>query len=174
MKKLSLLAVFVLALTVFMTSCKNDSSSTTESTEMTADNASDAGVAASKNANSIKEPAVPTGPTTSIAFEETTFDFGEVMDGDKVEHVFEFTNSGSEPLIISNAKGSCGCTVPDWPKEPIKAGETGEIKVVYNSKGKGKVGGKNETKTVTITANTEPSETRIFIKGIVNKEEAAG
>ncbi len=108
---------------------------------------------------------------SEMTFEESTFDFGKIMDGDKVEHVFEFVNTGKAPLIISNAKGSCGCTVPVWPKEPIPPGEKGEIKVVYNSKGKGKVGGKNENKTVTITANTQPAETRIFIKGIVDKEQ---
>ena len=79
--------------------------------------------------------------------------------------------SGNEPLIISNAKGSCGCTVPQWPKDPIKPGDSGEIKVVYNSKNKGAVGGKAETKTVTITANTNPVETRVFIKGTVDKVE---
>jgi hypothetical protein len=108
-----------------------------------------------------------------MTFAEPTFDFGNIMDGDKVEHVFSFQNTGKEPLIISNAKGSCGCTVPQWPKDPIKPGDSGEIKVVYNSKNKGKVGGKNETKTVTITANTNPPETRLIIKGIVDKEEAA-
>lgn len=106
-----------------------------------------------------------------ITFEQTTFEFGEIMDGDKVEHVFKFTNTGDEPLVISNAKGSCGCTVPQWPKNPIQPGEEGEIKVKYNSKNKGKVGGKNETKTVTITSNADPKETRLFIKGIVNKVE---
>ena len=61
----------------------------------------------------------PNAPSTTIAFTETDFDFGTINDGDQVQHTFEFTNSGDEPLIISNAKGSCGCTVPTWPKEPI-------------------------------------------------------
>lgn len=106
-----------------------------------------------------------------MTFEEKTFDFGEITDGDKVEHVFTFTNTGQAPLVITKAKGSCGCTVPEWPKKPILPGEEGEIRVVYNSKGKGKVGGKNESKTVTITANTSPTETRVFIKGVVSKVE---
>jgi hypothetical protein len=96
------------------------------------------------------------------------------MDGEKVEHTYTFTNTGSEPLVISNAKGSCGCTVPSWPKEPIAPGATGEILVRFDSKGKGRVGGGAQTKTVTITANTTPPDTRITIKGKVNKEEAAG
>ncbi len=109
--------------------------------------------------------------TTEMTFEETSFDFGKIMDGEKVEHVFVFTNTGNVPLMISNAKGSCGCTVPQWPKNPIAPGATGEIKVVYNSKNKGKVGGRNEKKTVTITANTDPAQTRIFIQGVVDKDE---
>ncbi|MEO1437102.1 MAG: DUF1573 domain-containing protein [Bacteroidota bacterium] len=111
-------------------------------------------------------PAVPTGPTTSIAFAENTFDFGTVNEGEKVEHVFTFTNSGNEPLTITNAKGSCGCTVPDWPKEPIPPGKGSEIKVVFDSKGKS---GKRDQK-VTITANTNPVQTVINMVGEVIKD----
>lgn len=113
------------------------------------------------------EPAAPVGPTTSITFAETSFDFGEVQDGEKVSHVYEFTNTGNEPLVISNAKGSCGCTVPNWPKNPIPPGEKGEIHVEFNSKGKtGK-----QTKRVTITANTDPAQTFLTISGNVMKTE---
>ena len=93
------------------------------------------------------------------------------MDGEKVEYIYTFKNTGSEPLVISNAKGSCGCTVPAWPKEPIAPGAEGEIMVRFDSKGKGRVGGSTQSKTVTITANTTPPDTRIIIKGKVNKEE---
>jgi len=116
--------------------------------------------------------AIPAGPLTSITFNETEYDFGEIKDGDKVTKVFTFTNTGKEPLIISNAKGSCGCTVPDWPKQPIAVGETGELKVVYSSKGKGSVEGKNETKRVTVTANTDPAQTFLNIKAKVFKDPA--
>lgn len=169
MKRLSLLSALVVALVFSLASCKNDGASSSATPAPAVTNATPAATP-----SAASTPAVPTGPTTSMTFAEPTHDFGQIMDGDKVEHVFTFTNSGSEPLVISNAKGSCGCTVPDWPKDPIKPGATGEIKVVYNSKNKGKVGGKNENKTVTITANTNPTETRIFIKGIVDKEETAG
>ena len=170
MKRLSLLSALVVAIVFCLASCKNESASNSAAPAPAVTTPS-----ASPSANpAVTAPSVPTGPTTSMTFAEPTHDFGEIMDGDKVEHVFTFTNSGSEPLVISNAKGSCGCTVPDWPKDPIKPGDTGEIKVVYNSKNKGKVGGKNENKTVTITANTNPPETRVFIKGIVDKEETAG
>jgi len=112
-------------------------------------------------------PAVPVGPTTTIKFEETEFDFGTVDQGEKVTHIYKFANTGNEPLIISNAKGSCGCTVPNWPKEPIPVGGSGEIQVQFDSKGK-----KNkQSKKVTITANTDPGQTFLTIKGEVNAPE---
>ena len=118
------------------------------------------------------EPVVPTGPITTMSFNEDTYDFGEVLDGEKVKHVYAFKNTGDEPLIISNAKGSCGCTVPQWPREPIAPGKSGEIEVVFDSKNKGKVGGSPQSKRVTITANTDPVNTFLTIKGTVTKPEA--
>ena len=112
---------------------------------------------------------VPTGPTTTVEFTESTFDFGTIDEGEKVSHVYKFKNTGSEPLIIKDAKGSCGCTVPQWPKEPIAVGETGELLVEFNSKGKS--GAQN--KRVTITANTSPAQTFINIKGEVIKDPNA-
>ena len=108
-------------------------------------------------------PAVPAGPTTSVSFEELEYDYGVIDEGEKARHTYKFTNTGKEPLIISNAKGSCGCTVPSWPKEPIPPGATGQIDVEFNSKGKkGK-----QSKRVTITANTDPGQTFLTIKGEV-------
>ena len=105
------------------------------------------------------ESAAPAGPTTTIEFQEYEHHFGTIDEGDKVEHIFVFTNTGDEPLLISKCKGSCGCTVPQCPKQPIAPGETGEIKVVFNSRGK-----KNhQVKRVTVTANTEPAQTVIKI-----------
>ena len=102
-------------------------------------------------------------PATSIKFSETEWDFGTINEGDNVEHIFKFTNTGSQPLILENCKGSCGCTVPQCPKEPIAPGATGEIKVVFNSKGKTNM----QTKKVTITANTEPIQSVLTIKANV-------
>jgi len=112
-------------------------------------------------------PAVPAGPTTSLNFDETEFDFGTVTSGEKVEHVYKFKNTGNEPLIISDAKGSCGCTVPEWPKEPIAPGASSEIVVRFDSSNKSG----NQSKRVTLTANTNPAQTFLTIKGQVNKVE---
>lgn len=107
--------------------------------------------------------AAPVGKTTTIKFEETSYAWGSVNEGDKMTHMFKFKNAGSNDLIISDAHGSCGCTVPEWPKEPIKPGKSGVIKVVFDSKGKPG----DQQKTVTLTANTEPANTVLTIKGAV-------
>jgi len=104
------------------------------------------------------------GPTTSIQFAEMEHDFGSIDQDTKNTKVFTFTNTGNEPLIISDAKGSCGCTVPNYPRNPIAPGETGEIEVVY-SPGKQV---NQQTKTVSITANTEPATTVLRVKANVN------
>ena len=112
------------------------------------------------------ENQTPTGPTTTMQFEQTDFDFGSVKEGEKVKHTYKFKNTGSEPLIISSAKGSCGCTVPKWPSEPIAPGATGQIDVEFDSKGKpGK-----QTKRVTVNANTVPAQTFLNISGNVEKD----
>ncbi len=107
------------------------------------------------------------GPSTKIQFKESKYNFGTVDEGKKVKHVYKFTNVGTEPLVIQNAKASCGCTVPTYAKDPIQPGETGEIDVVFDSKGRpGKV-----SKTVTITANTEPVKTVLFLTGEVKRKK---
>jgi hypothetical protein len=104
---------------------------------------------------------------TTMSFEEMSFDFGEVADGDLVNKVFKFTNTGEHELILLTVKGSCGCTVPeDWPKEPIAPGASGEIKVTFNSANR--VG--NVKKSVRIEANTNPSVTTLVITGKVNEK----
>ncbi len=104
-----------------------------------------------------------------IQFMENTFNFGEILQGEIVQNVFEFENTGTEPLIITNVKGSCGCTVPSWPKEPILPGEKASLLVEFNSASKKGM----QSKRVTITANTEPVNTYLTLKGkILLKEEA--
>jgi hypothetical protein len=110
-------------------------------------------------------PEVNTGPVTSIQFAESAHNFGNIKQDTKNVKKFKFKNTGSNPLIIENATGSCGCTVPDYPKEPIAPGASGEITVEYSP---GKQQGQN-TKTVTITANTEPKQTTLTISANVEE-----
>ncbi|MEJ6582535.1 MAG: DUF1573 domain-containing protein, partial [Crocinitomicaceae bacterium] len=83
-----------------------------------------------------------------IDFSKETHDYGTIENGANGQCTFEFKNTGNAPLIISNAKGSCGCTVPSWPKEPIAPGATGSISVKYDTKRPGAI-----NKSVTITSN---------------------
>ena len=135
---------------VFAASCKDSS---TEN--------SDTNVNAESKEEMISTDVVEN--PTEITFEMDSYNFGDIRQGDTVSHDFKFTNTGSHDLIITGARGSCGCTVPVWPKRPIKPGESGVIKVQFNSKNK--KGAQN--KTVTVTANTKPSETKIYFTGNV-------
>lgn len=106
-----------------------------------------------------------------MVFEAETVDYGTIEQGADPYRVFKFTNTGTEPLIITNAKGSCRCTVPTFPKEPIGPGEAGEIKVRYDTNRLGKF-----TKRVTLTTNAGSEKQMLTIKGEVVKkpEEPAG
>jgi hypothetical protein len=99
-----------------------------------------------EQASAVVDPA--TAPV--LAFEAETYDFGNLPTGAKVDHYFKFTNTGKSPLIIKDAKGSCGCTVPEFPKQPIAPGATDSIKVTYDA---GTQAGRQQ-KTVTLTTNT--------------------
>ena len=101
-----------------------------------------------------------------MSFDEVEHDFGVITEGDVVEHTFAFTNTGKSPLVITNAKGSCGCTVPSYSKEAIAPGDKGEMLVKFNSKGKPN----KQQKTVTISANTESGNEKIKIKAMVTPD----
>lgn len=98
-----------------------------------------------------------------MSFQENIHDFGKLKEGEVVTYKFKFTNTGKSDLIISNASASCGCTVPSFPKEPVAPGAEGSIDVQFNSQGKSGV----FDKTVSILANTVPTETILAIKGEV-------
>jgi len=175
MKTFKLLSLFAFIAMMSITACKNGAADETReslATPNTTDVTQTTTPTINNNTKDANATPTPVGPTTTIEFEESTFDYGEVPEGDKVVHIYKFKNTGNEPLIISNAKGSCGCTVPDWPKEPIAVGDEGEIRVEFDSKGKGSVEGKPQSKRVTITANTDPINTYLTIKGKVLKTEA--
>lgn len=122
-------------------------------------------VACSQGSNSDQEEVTTDMVTkqTSIEFEDELFDFGQISQGEKVEHTFVFENTGDNPLLITSAKGSCGCTIPEWPKDPIAPGEKGKIDVVFSSNGKK---GKQHV-TVTVVANTIPNTSIVALKGTV-------
>jgi hypothetical protein len=98
-----------------------------------------------------------------ISFEKETHDYGTIKNGANGTCTFEFKNTGNAPLILSNAKGSCGCTVPTWPKEPIAPGATAVISVKYDTKRQGAI---NKSVTITSNATNEPNKV-IRIKGTV-------
>jgi len=105
--------------------------------------------------------------SAEILFEVEEFDFGTIKQGEKVSFSFNFENTGKEALIISNAQGTCGCTVPEWPKEPILKNGRGTIKVEFNSAGK--IG--MQDKTVTVSSNARNGQVVLHLKGNV---EATG
>lgn len=98
-----------------------------------------------------------------LVFDQMDYNFGVIKQGESVTNIFTFTNSGNEPIVITNAAGSCGCTVPEWPKEPIMKGQKGSIKVTFNSAGKS---GYND-KTVTITSNAKTNPIVLHVKGTI-------
>ncbi len=98
-----------------------------------------------------------------IKFDKEVHDYGTIKNGADGTCTFDFTNTGNQPLIISNAKGSCGCTVPSWPKEPVTPGQTATITVKYDTKRTGAI-----NKSVTITSNAVNEPTKVIrIKGNV-------
>lgn len=106
-----------------------------------------------------QEVAEETEAGPRIVFIEDAFDFGDIQQGDKVEHTFEFENAGSEPLVLSNVLTTCGCTASDWPREPIIPGEMASLKVTFNSAGKMGV----QNKIITVVSNAINQRERIRI-----------
>ncbi|RMA58032.1 DUF1573 domain-containing protein [Ulvibacter antarcticus] len=150
MKK-SILLLAVLSVFAF-TSCK----------ENAADKVNEENVAAAADRDA------KSGDVPVMTFAESEFDFGTIEGGTNVEHVFKFTNTGNAPLVIVDAKSSCGCTVPTYTKAPVAPGDSGELLVKFNGSGKNQV-----SKTVTVTANTEKGKETLVIKAFVNAKEGS-
>ncbi len=148
MKKIFL--TFSLALTLAFVSCKEDASKKI--------NAANVEAAADRDAAAKNVPV--------MSFEKSEHDFGSITQGTPQKTVFKFTNTGNAPLIITNAKSTCGCTVPEYPKKPIAPGATGELLVNFNGSGKNEV-----TKTITVTANTAKGTELLKIKAFVNPKD---
>lgn len=148
MKKV-LLGLSTLCLVAF-TSCKEDAAA-----KIKAENVA---VAAERDATA--------NDFAKITFDKTEHDFGQIEEGTPVETVFSYTNTGKTPLVISDIKSTCGCTVPkDWSKEPLAPGESQKFTVKYNGKGKNAI-----TKTITVTANTEKGKEQVRIKAFVKPD----
>ncbi|WP_114938991.1 MULTISPECIES: DUF1573 domain-containing protein [Mucilaginibacter] len=119
------------------------------------------------NASATNADSAATAANAPVAkFEKESHDFGKIKEGDKVSYDFKFTNTGKSPLIITNARATCGCTTPTWPKAPVKPGESAVIGVTFNSAGKSGL----QDKQITITANTQPAETMVHLIGEVLKK----
>lgn len=136
-----------IACLIILAACNNQ-----KAVESTADSIQTSEIAAPDTANA---PA--------FKFEKEVYDFGKITDGDVVTYDFKFKNIGNSPLIISSATATCGCTVPEYPKEPVAPGAEGVIRVIFNSAGKPGM----QNKVVSITANTIPSLTELNILGMV-------
>jgi hypothetical protein len=120
----------------------------------------------SKDSSAVSTDIIKMGentPEPKFDFKESVWDFGKIKEGEKVEHTFKFTNVGKEDLVISKVTASCGCTIPDWSREPIKPGKEGKIKVSFDSKGKSNF----VSKEITIFANTNPVTSSLEIKVFV-------
>ncbi|MEI7595442.1 MAG: DUF1573 domain-containing protein [Bacteroidota bacterium] len=138
---------------VFVVSCKNKTNNT-EKDDML-------------NTSLVDIPKTADGSSTSdlpvLEFDTETHNFENIFAGEVVSYTFKFKNSGKSDLIISDAKATCGCTVPEYPKKPIKPGESSFITVTFNSAGKQGV----QNKTITILANTIPNTKVLTITGVV-------
>lgn len=145
------LAISVVSLFAF-TSCKENASE-----KIKTDNVAQA---------AVRDEAAKAVPV--MTFEKIEHDFGTIEQNAAQETAFKFTNTGNAPLIITDAKSSCGCTVPNPPKEPIAPGESSELMVKFNGAGQNQV-----TKAITVTANTEKGSEVIRIKAFVNPKGAA-
>ncbi|MGB1369937.1 MAG: DUF1573 domain-containing protein [Flavobacteriaceae bacterium] len=105
----------------------------------------------------------------SVTFDKTTHDFGEIMNGTPVETVFTYTNSGKSPLVVTDIKSTCGCTVPQgWSREPLAPGASSQFTVKFNGKGANKV-----SKTITLTTNTEKGREQVRISAFIKPDPNA-
>ena len=151
MKK-AILGLSALCLVAF-TSCKEDATS-----KINADNVA---AAAERDASSSDFPV--------ITFDEVEHDFGKIVNGTQVETQFKYTNTGDSPLVVSNIKSTCGCTIPsDWNRDPLAPGESAEFTVKFNGKGSNMV-----SKTITLTTNTEKGSEAVKIKAFVEPDPNA-
>lgn len=114
----------------------------------------------------VTAATVPAADAAVMTFEKDSYNFGSITQGEKVYYSYKFKNTGKSPLIVLNATATCGCTVPEVPKEPIKPGEEGVIKVVFDSNGKQGV----QDKAITVTSNAQPTIAQLHLTGEVKEQ----
>lgn len=117
-----------------------------------------------------EETTTATG--AKITFEESVFEFGEITQGDRVEHTFNYTNTGTVPLIISNVKTTCGCTAPDWSREALAPGESQVMTIKFNSAGK--MGMQNKVITISSNAVNNPERIKITANVLPKPTQSEG
>jgi hypothetical protein len=108
---------------------------------------------------------VPVADAAVMSFEKDSYNFGNITQGEKVYYSYKFKNTGKSPLIVLNATATCGCTVPEVPKEPVKPGDEGVIKVVFDSNGKQGM----QDKVITVTSNANPTIAQLHLTGEVKE-----
>ncbi len=118
-------------------------------------------------ATASSDPSTAKDNVPVLKFENDTHNFGTIVQGEKISYAYKFTNVGKAPLVIRSAQGSCGCTVPEFPKDPVAPGESGIINVTFNSEGKQG----HQDKTVTIISNTMPNTYTLYVVGDVTVKE---
>ena len=153
----------------------NGSGGRTEQAQVSSGSAGSVSKVTPVSPNGSAAPAgTPIGPPSAVAepsaerkttahFEETVYDWGTLKVGEKMTHIFRFKNTGNQPLVIKDAKTTCGCTVPEKPQAPIEPGKMGELKVVFDSHNKFGT----QVKPITVTSNTVPETIQLTIKGEV-------
>lgn len=123
-----------------------------------------------ENPSTATDPVKSTDMLSEMTFDNLNHDFGDIIEKQKVEHTFKFKNTGNVDLLINNCEAACGCTVPSWPKQPIKPGETGEIKVVFDSDGRSGVNNKMVTVYANIPDNKIVLNFRANVRAIQNQQ----
>ena len=152
---------FYIFLLTFFTSCNDNQKKNNGLEEVRLDGKT-------SNADIVRMPITADTPldTNNIAkimLEETDFNFGSVNEGDVVKHTFKLKNVGNQPLLITDIRTTCGCTVPTWNKSPIAANANDQVEVKFDTKGKAN----EQVKKITIIANTFPAETELILRGMV-------
>jgi len=170
MKKPFARLVILLLVALGALSCNSKEKKIAEAENYLAESAKNKGLDQASPISATGETASetkPEGPLAAFKFETAEHDFGTISEGDIVEYTYKFKNTGDAPLIIQGAQGSCGCTVPNWTKDPIPAGGSGVVTAKFDSHGKQGI----QNKTVTVTANTWPKQTVLNFKAMVNPKK---